>query len=729
MADGGSPKKLQRSIWNQLQALPSTRPSGVQQLTLSLRNISLSPPPSSSSFSSASSHLPSRILTAIQTQCQLYSRMILTLDLSYSVLDPPTLACLCSLCPSLESLTAASCGLEDTQPHTRWPVHLKTVDFSRNRLCKIPPGFSSLLHLQRLNLSGNCINHLDPTLLRIPHLEKLYLLNNPIRNLPKAICRSTVQEMRKFLQVQPLLAPPSCDPDTTPSTRALSRVSHCSLRCSLLQMRMESFESGYNSGAHLPSTSSCSSLESEEGKAGVDSAPSPTWPKFSPSFLPHGYTEHYSSHNKLCQVFLPPGAPGCVVVEEVKDLSLHPTLPNNHLLITAVIRVSPHGMTFSTDKPAILVLSHCTRPSAACEERVAVLCSNTSHGQQLQWRQMHEDTPCAMYEKCVVFPTTHFSLFAVALVMPYHSASLIIDCNEGGKLTVPECPGFEVTVPAGSLPPGGEQTITGTVYYTDPPTPHCPEGLEENLSLASPVVGLEPHGIEFTQPVMVSLPVPDFVAITSAVHGASLQLWTASPSHGALQWHRVDGVDLSLEPSDGGTHTASFLVSHFSFFELLWEVCRDTLVRLGYGASLVYGSLRARYVAVRCQVFMTPPLQDLTFALLVVVYKFGEQLRQLGNYPWLLADSGERHVFLQTGDLVAQLDGCFEPRRECGESSLSQTQSLSFSGQDFSLRFAFALKLSSLQLPLQDYQVIGKLRMRRQNGATAMELNLIKVCI
>ena len=718
MANGGSPKKLQRSIRNQLQALPSTRPSGVQQLTLSLRNINLSPPPSSPS---------SRVLTAIQTQCQLYSRMILTLDLSYSVLDPHTLACLCSLCPSLESLTAACCGLEGTKPDTPWPVHLRTVDFSRNRLRKIPLGFPSLLHLQKLNLSGNHIDHLDPTLLRIPHLEKLYLLKNPIKNMPKAICRSTVQEMRKFLQIQPLLLPPSGDSDATSSTRALPIVGHRSLRSSLLQMRMESFESGYNSGAQLASTSSCSSLESEGGRT-EDPALSPTWPKFSPSLLPHGYTEQYSSHSNLCQVFLPPGASGCAAVEEVNELSLHPRLPKNHLLITAVVRVSPHGMAFSADKPAILVLSHCTRPSAVCEERVAVLCSNTSHSQQPQWRQMPEDTPCTLYEKCVMFSTAHFSLFAVALVMPYHSASLIIGCNEGGKLTVPECPGFEVTVLAGSLPPGGGETITGTVYYTDPPTPDCSDGPEAGLSLASPVVGLEPHGIQFIQPVTVSLPVPNYAAIMSAVHGASLQLWTASPSEGALQWSRVSGVDLSLEPSDGGTHTASFLVSHFSFFELLWDVCRDTLVRLGYGASLVYSSLRARYVAVRCQVFMTPPLQDLTFALLVVVYKFGEQLRQLGNYPWLLADSGERRVFLQTGELVAQLDGCFEPRRECGESGLSQALRLSFSGQDFSLRFAFALKLNSLQLPLQDYQAIGKLRMRQQNGATAMELNLIKVC-
>ena len=735
MTSGGSPKKLQRSVWNQLQALPSSQSQAVvPSLALSLRNISLSPPQhkplpsSSSSYSSSSSsqhpYFPSRLLTVIHSQCQLRSPLIRTLDLSYSVLDSRTLAELCSWCSKLEVLTAANCGLQGTEKSTRWPSQLRRLDLSRNKLPLIPEGFSVLLCLEKLNLSGNCISYLDPPLLKLPHLQRLYLLKNPIRNVPKTICLGSIDEMRDFLHILPLPVPPNTISfPHPPNVSILNPVSQSP------RNRVESVESGYHSEGTLTSIGSNSSLDTEGGRSKCDSITSPAWPKFCRSHIPYGYSEGQSSRCNLCQVFLPPGTPDCVEVKEVRDLSLHPKLPTNQLLITAVVQVSPHGMTFSQDKPAILVLPHCTRPNPHCTEDIVVLCSETTHYQRPQWKQMSEKVGCDLYEECVAFSTTHFSLFTVASVMPYHSASLVISSNEGGRLTVPECPGLEVQIPAGSLSHCEESTITATVYYSDPPTLGHLDGPDSTLSLASPIVGLEPHGIYFLQPVTVSLPVSDYFTIVSSIPEASLQLWTASPSVEALHWSCLNNADLSIHPSNGASHTVSFSVSHFSFFELLWTLCQDSLTRLGTGASLVYSSLRTHYVSIRCQVFMTPPLPDLTFALLVVVYKFGEKLSQLGNYPWLLADSGDRRIFLQTGDLEVELDGCFEPRRECGEKELRQRQILKFAGQDFSLRFAFALKLNSLRLPLQDYQVIGKLRLLQQNEVTPLELNLIKVCI
>ena len=758
MAAGSSPRKLQRSIWNQIA--PSSPPSasgsgsstsaGPDDVTLSLRKLSLSPPAFPSSPSPSSPH--SRVLSAVLTQAQPRSKAITTLDLSYSILDPHSLAKLCSLCSRVRCLIAVECGLSDTLPDTQWPRRLCKINLSRNNFHRIPQGFENLLYLRELNLSGNQVDHVAPAVLQLPLLERLHLLRNPVRNIPKAVCLSGVQHMRDFLQVQPLPPPSPEDSDDVPSAvRRLSLEDGRNLRRTLLKRRLESLESGYDSGTRmLSTTSSCSSDSEAEKDTPEEPLPIQTWPKFAPSFLPQGYTEVSGSHTVLCQVYLPPGSTsGSVLVEEVKDLSLHPQLASNELLVTPVVRVSPHGLKFRADQPAIVVLPHCTRPSGGTAEEVVVLCSNTGPCELPQWRRVCEGM-CDMFESSVKFSTTHFSLFAVISTMPYHSAELVISSNEGGSLTLPECPGFQVKFPAGSLmTERGEETITATIYYADSPLngassdprgaspdPHGaspdPHGASPNqeeevegLALASPVVGLEPHGIHFSQPVEVTLPVPDYAAIKSALPEASLQLWTAS--HEALSWSRLVETQLSVDLCRDGQHTVSFSVPHFTFFELLWDTCRDTLMRLGYGAAVVYRSLRARYVAVRCQVFMTPPQLDLTFALLVVVYKFGERLSELGNYPWMLADSGDRQVFLRTGELEAALNGCFEPRTEYGETSLSQSQTLGFTGQDFSLRFAFSLKLSSLHSLLADYQVIGKLQLRQGSGGTAMQLNLIKV--
>ena len=508
--------------------------------------------------------------------------------------------------------------------------------------------------------------------------------------------------------------------------RRLSLEDGRNLRHRLPQMRMESLESGYDSGTRLLSTASSCSSDSEMERD-IQDGPRPmpaSWPDIAPTDLPQGYKEVSTSCDSLCQLYLPADTSTPIHIEEVKDLSLHPQLASNELLITPVVQISPHGMKFHKDKLAIVLLCHCTRPSGVVGEEITVLCSDTGPCQLQRWKRLSERT-CEMFRSCVKFSTSHFSLFAVISTLPYHSTELVINFNEGGSLTLPEvCPGFKVTLPVGCLMTESEgETITATVYYSDSPC-HSDSSNQEEAALASPVVGLEPHGMHFSQPVEVTLPVPGYTAIREAFPNTSLQVWTAP--HNSLCWSHLVDAQLTLNCT-GGQYTATFSVYHFSFFELLWDTCKDTLVRLGCGAAVVYRNMRTRYVAVRCQVFMTPPLHDLSFALLVVVYKFGERLSELGNYPWMLTDSGSRRVFLTTGELEATLDGCFTPREEYGEPSLSQSQTLNFTGQDFSLHFAFSLKLNSQHPPLADYQVIGKLRLK-QRSSTVMQLNLIKVC-
>ena len=697
-----SPKKLQRSIWNQVAEVPpsiSPNPHLNLPSSLSLRSINLAPS-----------------LPAVLHQSKHHASHINSLDISYSIVEARTVSALCRAFGNLQSLSAVNCGLEELDSEMPWPKGLKRIDLSRNKLNKFPNGIACLMYLETLNISGNLIRTVDPAVLQLPSLQKLYLLNNPIQDIPRHVCRAGVSEMRRYLHVEPLPLPEEESEQLRSRRKSLSSKN---LRKFLREHTWtESTESGYDSPyQRVLSTSSCSSLSDIHHDLDLQ------WPTFHSDTLPKGYTQVASG--SLCQVYLPEECGESVHIEIVKDLSLHPQVHSNELLITPVVRITPHGMMFPMDKPAIVALSHCARPRSQGQEEMVPLCSDTGLYEPPTWTRLESDHRCEVFHDCVTFSTTHFSLFAVVSVLPYPFAKAEINPDEGGILTVPELPGFELYIPPGSI--DIPVTLQATVYYAN----HTESDIDGNLSLATACVGLEPHGMEFTTPVCVSIPVPDFASIKASFQDAQLQLW-CSPyiNEHTFHWEHVSNTNISVQEGiELNGHVATFQVNHFSFFELLWTICRDTLQRLGYGASFVYNQLpsRTRYVSVRCQVFMSHPLNDLTFGILVAVYKFGDPLTELSNYKWKLADTGNKRMFLRTGELRVSLEGCFEPRGEVGETTLSRRTDIEFSGEDFCLRFEFALRLRDLPLPLADHQLIGKMHIHQWDGTTLMELNLIKV--
>ena len=694
-----SPKKLQRSIWNQVVEVPVLNsPQQHLNSSLSLRNINLAPS-----------------LPAILHQCKPHASHITSLDVSYSIVDGSTISALCAALSKLQSFCAVSCGLEELESDMMWPRGLRQVDLSRNKLTDFPTGIGHLLHLEALNVSGNRIHTLNLAILRLPMLQTLHLLNNPIHNVPKHICREGVCEMRRYLNIEPMPVPVE---DKDNCVQSQSKIHSLSFKNLLLQyghrhVWSESTESGYNSPSQRL-FSSCSSLTDQE-----DEDFNFQLPVFTPYALPEGYTQ--ACNTPLCQIYLPAEYGQNVCIEIVKDLSFHPQVCPNELLVTPVVRIVPHGLTFPSDRPAIVVLSHCTWPNS--QEVLVPLCSNTGLYEPPMWTKLEPGCNCEVFQDCITFSTTHFSLFAAVSVLPYPSTKADIN-NEGGILTLPELSGFKVHVPPDSVHTDIPITVQATVYYAD----HIKS--DHNLSLATACVGLEPHGMEFRTPILVSIPIPDFAAIKTSFQDAQLQLWT-SPyiDEYTLHWEQVPNAHISVQEGVSG-HIATFQVNHFSFFELLWTICRDTLQTLGYGAAFVYRHLpsRTRYVSIRCQVFMSQPLDDQTFGLLVAVYKFGEPLTTLSNYKWMLADTGSKHTFLKTGELCVSLEGCFEPRRDIGETVLSRRAEIQFAGEDFCLRFEFALRLrDDVMFPLVDHQIIGKLYIHQWDGTTPVELNLIKV--
>ena len=726
-------------------------------------------------------------LPEVLLQCKPHASQVTKLDISFSIADFQLLGSLCSALCCLRILHAKSCGLVDVSSASGsqatsipWPRGLRDLDLSRNRLTACPEGVTQLMHLSKLNLSGNRIRFVPPALLQIPHLERCLLLSNPVSNIPKEICREGVERMRGFLAVEPLPLPQGEEPVTTAAgcgeaelerneselgrkgagiTRrhnsSVSSLEGCGNLRRFVLRSQGSFESGYETPR--PSSPSLCPANSSSGRASslssdldyytdhsdimeCDPTTSPScstssldgdhdgWRVFdSAELVPESYVEKTEDAGRLCRVYLPGDCAARVQVQEVRDLSLHPRLGDDRLLITPVVEVTPHGLCFDS-QPAIVVLSHCLRNGHTHHNfrplpsmNLVVLCSSTERYRATEWTRVESD--CQIFADHVMFKTFHFSLFAVAAVYPYPSSSLEVQPGVGGALLLPELPGFSLRIPDSSMQGLRESVeMKATLYYCDESFRAC-----KDHAPASACIGFEPHGMEFDSPVEVSIPVSDYAAIRVHFPDAKLELWCSqSPSHEDAatpsQWKQVEDLELELERSDEcALHVVRFRTSHFSWYELLWTLCTSPLQKLGLGAASAYGQLanRARYVAVRFQAFMSQPEGGgggerghwRTFGLAVTVYKFGNPLATPSNYPLLVAESGDRRMYLRTGELQVSVEGaCFTASAEVGESLERSGRILDFNGEDFCERFEFALSLKrEVVLPLQRGQVLGKL--------------------
>ena len=692
--------KLQSSVRNQLIG-------GHHQSKLNLRRFD---------FSSTPVRIELRpILTSSQTA------IVSDLDVSYSKLSWETLSELCQCLPHLLSLKAVECHLPDTQSAMiPWPTGLVSLDLSRNKLQNLPGGVGNLMKLETINLSGNYLLCVDQELLQLPRLREVSLVNNhnTLENIPKEICRKGVAAMRQHLNVTPLPIPPeqSLTNDQRPPFPPAAVVpasSHIRSRAHRkLNLPSDSTDSDYCSVVSLPlSSSSCSTLSDQSLSSSPTPSPSPmSYTSFS---CPPGYTKDYQSN--YCQILLPQSTSPDVkiTINVIQDDSFSPSLLPHELLATPIVRVEPHGLLFPTDQPALVVLPLCSQPQALLQ--CTPLCSNTSHFEPPHWKRL-ASSQCEVYDDCVVISTTHFSLFAVASFLDYPSVEQFISPQVGGLLKTEHLPGFQLVVPPNSTQEA--ELFKATVFYASEPYHY-----DEEMALGSACIALEPHGLNMCKHVTISLPIPDSQAILGAFPNAQLKLFV-TPTADQLAWQHLADAPIELIGD-----LAKFQVNHFSLFKFVWNIPSETLRKIRSGASYVYRYMRTQSLSVRCQVLMTPPLpSDLSFGLLVAVFKFGDPLKEVANYKWILADSGDKKVFLKTGDVQVNLQGLkFKPLTQLEESDMSRDIPVPFTGEDFCRRAEFALQLEDLTLPIPDWQLLGKLTITQWDGTQCMEMNLCKV--
>ena len=703
-------RRIQKSIYNQLQvSSPSAHLSpDLNNKSLNLRgtNFILAP-----------------ALSEVLAQSKPHASQISQLDISYSMANGSTINSLCRHFVNLKILHAKSCGLKMSDDIS-WPKYLTDLDLSRNKLEACPEGITRLMYLTYLNLSGNVIHNIPSALLQIPSLKQCLLLNNPLMNIPKEICREGVGRMRSYLNVEPLPMPHTLEENRRPRIKRTSSISVSSLEnCGDLRRyilsHQGSVESGYESNRRTISSGSTSSMptdiefsETSDTESEFGSAEFVPWRKFNPDEVPNGYTEQKST--QLFKVYIPDNCVSDIEICEVKDISLHPILKDNELLVTPVIRVTPHGLTFPS-KPAIIVLSHCAKNNHSIAMNLIPMCSNTKQYQTTKWLPLNPK--CEIFEDRIMFSTHHFSLFAGIISYPYPSASCTVQPNMSADLSIPELPGFNLHIPSGSIGnQGGAVDIKGTAYYCD-----RSYRVSNDNAPASACIGIEPHGMEFDCPVQVSIPIPHYAEIKARFPELVLTLWysqrSASNPDVPTDWNQVEDIDFKLEDDAGANKhhiVAKFTTDHFSWYEFLWSICTAPLQKLGLGAASLYNQLssRSKYISIRFQAFMSNPHgPSLTFGLVVLVYKFGDPLVPPGNYPLLVADSGAKRLHLRIGDLHVRIEGLFSANESVGEKLESDGKIVNFIGEDFCERFEFVLNLKSdVPLPLQEGQVLGKVR-------------------
>ena len=650
-----------------------------------------------------------------------FGEIFTALDISYtSDCTWDTVDAFCVSLPHLQSLSAQCCDLSDPVKVLRWPQKLKNLNLARNSLTKCPPGLERLTALRVINLSGNLIEALTQDVLQLSQLKKLHLTGNPLVYPPKSVAQQGVEAVRLYYGVTAMPVVHSAPSVTDGGYDSAGRCPGTSQEGSTIMDTTCSEgeeEEGENSRRDEESS------EGEEESSEVEGDPIQNCPgtaplSFSPDMLPPRYSWVATEHS--CQVYLPRGHDLVEVqIHMVQDHSLLPPLQPNEILATPVVSVQPHGRIFPSDFPAVLVIPHCidsSRLSSAC---LVPMCSNTTAHQSPQWKKL-DSSIVEIFGNCIKLTAVHFSLFAVLLRWPYPSTTVEADPQCGARVTVQEVPGLSV-----SLPPGALQEpicLKTVVYFGDEPYHTC-----SGAALASPCIGLEPHGQQFSKPVDITVPIPDCDLICEEF-GGQLSLWRAeySEERAPLHWERED-VPYELQEVEPGLCIICFSVTHFSWFKWMWDLPQALLQAARAGAVHVFRRMRVQAISVRCQVLMSPPIHDRTCGMAVAVFRFGEPLRSIANYKWILADSGERRRYLRTGTIEVVLTGNFEPISEFEENELKER--VTFTGQDFCLEFALKLK-DTVELPLRDHQVIGKLVLKEiteESGRAVISVNLIKV--
>ena len=376
-----------------------------------------------------------------------------------------------------------------------------------------------------------------------------------------------------------------------------------------------------------------------------------------------------AAYNLISIVHLPHDCNQEVVVKTAEHL---PNIRANEIRLTPVIDVTPYGMMFSLEKPAIIeLMKTITLSNRNKAQKLILLCRNSSSS---RWKEVEFSSDCEMLDDRIVLRTTHFGLFTVIARFKLPSATVTVEqCSQ--DLIISELPGFKLKLPSGSAPDGTE--ISATVYYND----FVLDDKHFNQAMASPCIELKPHGQKFNKEIPITLPLPNYEEIMEQRPDAKIQIWHdpedySEDTNGDIhrKWEIIDKqCDISQE--EDGMYVATFHMQDFCTVALVASDSNQSekmLSTISDAGSKQFFMNNVASIESRCQAFMsreTKRKASVKYSIAVFVYPFCDQRYQskdMQHHPFMLYDSGKKPVGFLAGELncKVKVDEDLHPQKE-----------------------------------------------------------------
>ena len=292
------------------------------------------------------------------------------------------------------------------------------------------------------------------------------------------------------------------------------------------------------------------------------------------------------------------------------------------------------------NKPAIIeLLKNIELSEKEADNETIPLCAETETS---KWKELGSECNYKEHKDRISFEVMRFSLYAVISRKPYPSSTKIVkplvDIPAPTEVTISDLPGFKLQIPPCSVNADRDVKITATMLYDCPAV--CSE--EDRNYLASSCIGLEPHGITFSENVSISIPIPNYAEVMENNPNAQLEVW-----HSDVAVNKRNLVDHCLCKDEDGQYIVIVEINHFSTFITKFKGLVSRL-KSPFNSSF--------NVEARCQVFMSQETvieSQLIFGIAVLFSPYKNEPDSIPqNYKYVLADSDRLDLQVSRHDKI-----------------------------------------------------------------------------
>ena len=420
-----------------------------------------------------------------------------------------------------------------------------------------------------------------------------------------------------------------------------------------------------------------------------------------------------AAQSSNCLVYLSKDVNQKLSIKTVTDTNIHPKIASNEIELSPIVCITPDNATVSLNKPAVIeLLKNIELSEKDTKNEIIPLCAETETS---EWRELGSECNCKVHEDRISFEVLHFSLYAVISRKPYPSSTKIVkpsaDTSAPTEVTISDLPGFKLQIPPCSVNANQDVKITATMLYDC--TAVCSE--EDRNCLASSCIGLEPHGITFSENVSISIPIPNYAEVMENNPNAQLEVW-----HSDVAANKRNLVDHCLCKDEDGQYIVAVEIKHFSTFITKFKNLVSHL-KSPFNSSF--------NIEARCQVFMSQETvieSQLIFGIAVLFSPHKNEPDSIPqNYKRVLADSDRLDLQVSRHDKIqfsVELDEALLPLRCKPIAGL-----FTMNGRQ---QKSFTIKLDG-KIVLSEGLPMGELSIGVQGGfeENCQTMNLIKVSV